>query len=143
MSEIREFVTYKLNQEYYGIAIDNVENIEKVLPITRVPYTPGYVKGVVNLRGIIVPVIDLRIRFGLEAVVASEESRIIIVNLEDHKVGMLVDSSSEVLQISDDDIDASPNIKKDNNNEFVKNIGKKDGRIIMLIDLLKVVNVEN
>jgi len=143
MSEIREFVTYKLNQEYYGIAIDNVENIEKVLPITRVPYTPGYVKGVVNLRGIIVPVIDLRIRFGLEAVAASEESRIIIVNLEDHKVGMLVDSSSEVLQISDDDIDASPNIKKDNNNEFVKNIGKKDGRIIMLIDLLKVVNVEN
>jgi len=143
MSEIREFVTYKLNQEYYGIAIDNVENIEKVLPITRVPYTPGYVKGVVNLRGIIVPVIDLRIRFGLEAVAASEESRIIIVNLEDHKVGMLVDSSSEVLQISDDDIDASPNIKKDNNNEFVKNIGKKDERIIMLIDLLKVVNVEN
>jgi purine-binding chemotaxis protein CheW len=143
MSEIREFVTYKLNQEYYGIAIDNVENIEKVLPITRVPYTPSYVKGVVNLRGIIVPVIDLRIRFGLEPVKASEESRIIIVNLEDHKVGMLVDSSSEVLQISEDDIDASPNIRKDNNNEFVKNIGKKDERIIMLIDLLKVVNVEN
>jgi len=114
MSEIREFVTYKLNQEYYGIAIDNVENIEKVLPITRVPYTPSYVKGVVNLRGIIVPVIDLRIRFGLEPVTASEESRIIIVNLEDHKVGMLVDSSSEVLQISEDDIDASPIIKKDN-----------------------------
>jgi len=143
MSEIREFVTYKLNQEYYGIAIDNVENIEKVLPITRVPYTPSYVKGVVNLRGIIVPVIDLRIRFGLEPVTASEESRIIIVNLEDHKVGMLVDSSSEVLQISEDDIDASPIIKKDNNNEFIKNIGKKDERIIMLIDLLKVVNVEN
>lgn len=143
MSEIKEFVTYKLNQEYYGIAIDNVENIEKVLPITRVPYTPSYVKGVVNLRGIIVPVIDLRIRFGLEPVIASEESRIIIVNLEDHKVGMLVDSSSEVLQISEDDIDASPIIKKDNNNEFIKNIGKKDERIIMLIDLLKVVNVEN
>lgn len=143
MSEIREFVTYKLNQEYYGIGIDNVENIEKVLPITRVPYTPNYVRGVVNLRGIIVPVIDLRIRFGLAPKEATEESRIIIVNLEDHKVGMLVDSSSEVLQISDDDIDAAPAVRKDNNNEFVKNIGKKDERIIMLIDLLKVVNVES
>lgn len=142
MSEIREFVTYKLNEEYYGIAINNVENIEKVLPITRVPYTPNYVKGVVNLRGIIVPVVDLRLRFGLAAKDATDESRIIIVNVDEHKIGMLVDSSSEVLQISDDNIDAAPNVRKDNNNEFIRHIGKKDERIIMLIDLMKVLNME-
>ncbi len=142
MSEIKEFVTFKLNQEHYGIDINNVENIEKVLPITRVPYSSQYVKGVVNLRGIIVPVVDLRSRFGLEAKPATDESRIIIINLEDMKIGMLVDSSSEVLQISEDDIDASPNVKKDINNEFIKNIGKKNGRIIMLIDLFKVLNIE-
>lgn len=142
MSEIKEFVTFKLNQEHYGIDINNVENIEKVLPITRVPYSSQYVKGVVNLRGIIVPVVDLRSRFGLEAKLATDESRIIIINLEDMKIGMLVDSSSEVLQISEDDIDASPNVKKDINNEFIKNIGKKNGRIIMLIDLFKVLNIE-
>lgn len=142
MSELREFVTFRLNQEYYGINIQNVENIEKVLPITRIPHTINYVKGVVNLRGIIVPVVDLRARFGLVKKANTDESRIIIVNLEDNKIGMLVDSSSEVLQITDDDIDASPNVKKEFNNEFVKNIGKKNGRIIMLIDLYKVLNIE-
>ena len=142
MSEMREFVTYKLNEEYYGIAINNVENIEKVLPITRVPYTQNYVKGVVNLRGIIVPVVDLRARFGLAPKPTTDESRIIIVNVDELKIGMLVDSSSEVLQISDDDIDAAPNVRKDNNNEFIKYIGKKNERIIMLIDLMKVLNMD-
>ncbi len=143
MSDIREFVTFRLNQEYYGINIQNVENIERVLPITRIPYTLNYIKGVVNLRGIIVPVVDLRARFGLEKKSHTDESRIIIVNLEDNKIGMLVDSSSEVLQISEDDIDAAPSVKKEVNNEFIKNIGKKNGRIIMLIDLHKVLNIEH
>jgi purine-binding chemotaxis protein CheW len=143
MSEFREFVTFRLNQEYYGINIQNVENIEKVLPITRVPYTQNYIKGVVNLRGIIVPVVDLRARFGLEPKPVSEETRIIIVNLDENKIGMLVDSSSEVLQITDEDIDAAPNVKKEINNEFIKNIGKKSGCIIMLIDLYKVLNIEH
>ena len=143
MSDIREFVTFRLNQEYYGINIQNVENIERVLPITRIPYTLNYIKGVVNLRGIIVPVVDLRARFGLEKKNHTDESRIIIVNLEDNKIGMLVDSSSEVLQISEDDIDAAPSVKKEVNNEFIKNIGKKNGRIIMLIDLHKVLNIEH
>lgn len=143
MSEFREFVTFRLNQEYYGINIQNVENIEKVLPITRIPYTQNYIKGVVNLRGIIVPVVDLRARFGLEPKPVSEETRIIIVNLDENKIGMLVDSSSEVLQITDEDIDAAPNVKKEINNEFIKNIGKKSGRIIMLIDLYKVLNIEH
>ncbi|MCA0384161.1 MAG: chemotaxis protein CheW [Firmicutes bacterium] len=143
MSDMREFVTFRLNQEYYGINIQNVENIEKVLPITRIPYTLNYVKGVINLRGIIVPVVDLRARFGLEKRTTTDESRIIIVNLEDNKIGMLVDSSSEVLQISEDDIDAAPNVRREFNNEFIKNIGKKNGRIIMLIDLHKVLNIEH
>ena len=94
-------------------------------------------------RGIIVPVVDLRVRFGLLKKPNTDESRIIIVNLDDNKIGMLVDSSSEVLQITDEDIDASPNVKKEFNNEFVKNIGKKNGRIIMLIDLYKVLNIEH
>lgn len=141
MSDMREFVTFRLNQEYYGVNINNVENIERVLPITRIPYTLNYVRGVINLRGIIVPVVDLRARFGLLPKDTTDESRIIIVNLEEMKIGMLVDSSSEVLQISVDDIDAAPSVKGDNN-DFIKNIGKKNGRIIMLIDLHKVLNIE-
>ena len=143
MSDMREFVTFRLNQEFYGINIQNVENIEKVLPITRIPYTLNYIKGVVNLRGIIVPVVDLRARFGLEKRNHTDESRIIIVNLEDNKIGMLVDSSSEVLQNDESDIDAARNVRKEINNEFIKNIGKKNGRIIMLIDLHKVLNIDH
>ena len=81
--------------------------------------------------------------FGLEKRPVCDESRIIIVNLEDNKIGMLVDASSEVLQIAEEDIDASPNVKKEADNEFVKNIGKKNGRIIMLIDLHKVLGIEH
>lgn len=142
MSNIREFVTFRLNQEFYGININNVENIEKVLPITRIPYTEKHIKGVINLRGIIVPVVDLRARFDLEPREANDESRIIIINTEEMKIGMLVDASSEVLQISEDDIDASPNVRKEHDNEFIKNIGKKDGRIIMLIDINRVLNID-
>lgn len=142
MSAFKEYVTFRLNQEYYGIDINNVENIEKVLPITRIPYTQKHVKGVINLRGIIVPVVDLRQRFGLEPKKQGDEARIIIINLEEMKIGMLVDSSSEVLQISDDEVDAAPNVRKDYDSEFIKNIGKKDGRIIMLIDLHKVLNID-
>lgn len=143
MSSFNEFVTFRLNQEFYGIDINNVENIEKVLPITRIPYTPSYVKGVINLRGIIVPVVDLRARFSMEPKDPSDESRIIIINTEEMKIGMLVDASSEVLQIEDDQIDGAPNIKQDVDDEFIKSIGKKEGRIIMLIDLQKVLNLEN
>ncbi|MGX8797986.1 chemotaxis protein CheW [Fusibacter sp. JL298sf-3] len=141
MSAFKEYVTFRLNQEYYGIDINNVENIEKVLPITRIPYTQKHIKGVINLRGIIVPVVDLRKRFNLESVALGDEARIIIINLEEMKIGMLVDSSSEVLQIYDEEIDAAPNVRKDYDSEFIKSIGKKDGRIIMLIDLNKVLNI--
>lgn len=80
MSLSTEYVIFKLNGEHYGIDIKNVENIEKLIPITRVPYTENFVEGVVNLRGVIIPVVDLRRRFGLETRVLDDESRIIIVN---------------------------------------------------------------
>lgn len=142
MSEMKEFVIFRLNQEHYGIDIQYVENIEKIVPITRVPYTEPYVEGVVNLRGIIVPIVSLRKRFGLVEIPLSEEARIIIVNLGEYKIGLMVDSSSEVLQISTDNIDAAPNIRKDARADFIQNIGKKDGRVVMLIDLCKVLDIE-
>jgi len=142
MSDIREFVLFKLNEEYYGIDINIVENIEKVLPITRVPYTQNYMEGVINLRGNIVPVVDLRARFGLEKKESTDESRIIITNIDEIKIGMLVDASSEVSQLSQDEIDLAPSINRDIDADFIKNVGKKDGRIIMLLNLKKVLGIE-
>ncbi len=139
--DMREYVVFKVNKESYGIDIKYVENIERMLPITRVPYTTEYVEGVVNLRGNIIPVIDLRSRFGIPRIGYGDESRIIIVNFREYMVGMIADSSSEVLQIDRSTIDPAPSIK-DGINDFVLEIGKKDDRIIMLIDLQKTLGLE-
>lgn len=142
MEELRDFVIFKLNQENYGINISYVENIEKLVPITRVPYTEPQVKGVVNLRGIIVPVIDVRIRFGMEPIEPTDNSRIIIVNVDEYKIGLLVDASSETISIYDNDIDPAPSVKRDAASEYVKNIGIKEGRLIMLVDMYKILGME-
>jgi len=142
MSTIREYVIFKLAGEHYGIDIGNVENIEKPFAITRVPYTESYVVGVVNLRGNIIPVIDLRKRFALEKKEFDEETRIIIVNVNELNIGMVVDSSSEVLQLDRENVDLAPSINNKSTMNFVKEIGKNDGRIVMLIDLKKVLGVE-
>lgn len=138
----REYVIFKLVGENYGVEVKYVENIEKYTEITRVPYTEPSVKGVVNLRGIIVPIIDLRKKFGLPAAEPNENSRMIIVNYDDNKLGMLVDSSSETYQINDEDIDTAATLSRESSIEYISSIGKKDGRVVMLIDIAKVLDVE-
>ncbi|SHJ91305.1 chemotaxis protein CheW [Paramaledivibacter caminithermalis] len=140
---IKEYVVFKLDNEYYGIDIHNVETIEKVMPMTRVPYTKDFVKGVINLRGNVVPVIDLRKRFDLSMKEYDENSRIIIVKLDEITVGMTVDSSSEVIQLSEKDIEEAPSLKGTSEENFVKCIGKKDKRIIMIIDLYKILDIND
>lgn len=138
-----EYVVFKLNDEYYGIDIHNVENIEKLLTITRVPYTENHIEGVVNLRGNVIPVVDLRKRFDLPKKDFDDETRIIIVNINELKVGMIVDSSSEVLKLEREDIDAAPAIRGSINVDFIREIGKSEGRIVMLVDLKKVLGIDN
>ena len=142
MSNIQEYVVFKVNEESYGIDIKYVENIEKMLTITRVPYTETHVEGVVNLRGNVIPVIDLRKRFSIPRKEFTDESRIIIVNYKEYTVGMIADSSSEVFQIDRDNVDPAPSIKA-GSDDFVREIGKYDGRIVMLIDLKKVLGIES
>jgi purine-binding chemotaxis protein CheW len=139
--DYKEYVIFKLADESYGIDIDHVENIEKHLDITRVPYTKKYIKGVINLRGIIIPVIDVRTRFGLEAQEEDKDTRIMIVNQSELKVGLVVDASSEVLQINDSNIEPAPRVTG-TEDDYVSSIGKDNGRIIMLVDLEKVLEIE-
>ncbi|WZL74866.1 chemotaxis protein CheW [Clostridiaceae bacterium 35-E11] len=139
-----QYVLFRLDNEYYGIDILNVQTIEKVMNITRVPRALDYVEGVINLRGEIVPVINLRKRFLLPEIKVNEESRIIIVSIEDTVIGLLVDGSSEVLQLAAEDIDDVSNITDSIRNDYIKGIGKKDNRIIILLDLKKVLgSIEN
>lgn len=137
----KEYVIFRLADESYGIDIDFVENIEKHTDITRVPYTEKYIQGVINLRGNIIPVINVRKRFKLEDKSADKDSRIMIINLNDLKVGLLVDASSEVLQIEDESIEPAPSVTGADD-DYVSEIGKDNGRIIMIIDLEKLLELE-
>ena len=141
MSKQREFVIFKLDGEYYGLNIHNVENIEKRFDITRVPHSKHYIKGIINLRGNVIPIVDLRTRFNLPAIEFNDDTRIIIINHRELKIGIIVDSSSETLQLSEDAIDPAPSIKSSQEEDFVREIGKHNNRIIMLIDLKKVLGL--
>ncbi|MEJ8554426.1 chemotaxis protein CheW [Tepidibacter sp. Z1-5] len=133
------YVIFKLKNEFYGININYVQTIEKMIEITRVPKANAYVKGVINLRGEIVPVIDLRKRFNIESSDYDKDSRIIVNKIEDVLVGFIVDSATEVKEIYKDDIDYSI-VDEGFNDGFIKGIGKIEEQIIILIDVNKVLD---
>lgn len=138
-----KFVIFKLANQYYGIDIYNVQVIEKNTSFTRVPNAEQYVKGVINLRGDVVPVIDLVERFGITSSKESNESRIIIVNVKDILIGLIVDSSSEVLVLNKENIDNTPSLGEQPPEAFIKGVGKKEGRLIMLLDLEKIIGLKD
>lgn len=138
-----QYVVFKLAEEYYGIDIYKVKIIEKLMDLTRVPNAPEYIEGVVNLRGEVVTVIDLRKRFGFEERDYDGDVRIIIVGVEDMVVGLIVDSSSEVIHLSSDQIDPPPQLDEKGARGFVNAIGKSDERLIMILDLEKVLDIKN
>lgn len=138
--DYREYVIFRLAGESYGVDIDNVENIERHIEITRVPYTKKFIQGVINLRGNIIPVINVRKRFGIEALDIDSETRIMIINHNELTVGLLVDSSSEVMQIGNENIEKAP-VVLGGDDDFVSDIGKVDGRIIMLVELGKLLDI--
>lgn len=137
-----QYVIFKLGEEYYGVDIYNVKTIEKVSQFTRVPNSPNYIKGVINLRGEVVAVMDIRKRLGLDSIEIDNDTRIIIVNDEDMVLGLMVDSSSEVIQLNNNEIDNPPSIGDSISSEYINGIGKKDGRIIILLNLSKILGLD-
>lgn len=136
-----QFVIFKLDTEHYGIKIDNVETIERNMEITRVPKTQTYIRGVINLRGEIVPIIDLRERLGLPRKEHDSETRIIVNKIQDLLIGYIVDATSEVKEILPEQIDYT-NFEENQTQTFVRGIGKIDGRMIILLDIDKILEKE-
>lgn len=136
-----QFVVFELDNEEYGIDILRVKTIEKMTNITRVPKTVSYIKGVINLRGEIVPIIDLREKFKLDKKEESDNTRIIIVYVDDINVGLIVDSASKVIEISKDMIELPPESLGNNEQNNIYGIGKLDDKIITLLDIKKMLNI--
>ncbi len=134
----QQCVIFKLQNESYGVDIASVEGIIKMQEITVMPHAPSFVDGITNLRGSVVPVIDLRRRFGMPSAEHTRDTRIVIVNLEGKKVGMTVDEVSEVIHIHDSQIEPAPSIVTTIDSGFIKGIAKDTGRLVILINLQQV-----
>jgi purine-binding chemotaxis protein CheW len=139
----QQLVIFELANEFYGINIAVVESIIKMQAITHLPQTPAYVKGVTNLRGSVLPVIDLRSRFALEPKEDTRQTRIIIVTMGSIKVGVTVDGVSEVLRVSDELIEPLPPMVNSVNSVFLKGIVRLENRLIILLELGKVLDLND
>ena len=135
-------VTFLVNEQRYAIATDSVRSIIPVREMTYVPGAPGCVAGIINLRGQIIAVVDLAKRLNIEAGEMSGDTRIIVVEGEDIKVGMIVDSGSEVLRVSADAVEPSPTLATDISAVYLQGVVKQDNRLIILLDLTKVLSLD-
>ncbi|MCL4551501.1 MAG: chemotaxis protein CheW [Bacteroidetes bacterium] len=137
-NELLQLVSFKIGNEEFGVDILNVQEINKMTQITKVPNSPDFVEGVINLRGRVIPVIDLRNRLGLERKQHNKDTRIIVVNVGDKVFGFIVDSVNEVLRVPADIFEAPPEIVAGVGSEFISSVGKLEDRLLILIDLNKI-----
>jgi purine-binding chemotaxis protein CheW len=133
-----QLVSFRLDQEEYGIEITHVREIILLGAITRVPQTPDYVKGLINLRSTVIPVIDLRIRFGLPECQATDASRIMVVNVGGKTIGIVVDAVSEVLRVSTDQIAPPPPTVVNLGTEYITGLVKLEKQMLILLDIDRV-----
>ena len=140
VGETTQFIVIKLGDEQYGIDIKYIDNIVRMQHITRVPKVDAYLKGVINLRGEVIPVMSIRIKMGLEPDVETKSSRIIILKLEQHgTIGVIVDEVKEVVTLDNNQIERIAYDSKEDKDSFLCGIGKCEGGLISLLDLNAVV----
>jgi len=133
-----KYLTFGLEDEEYGLEILKVREIIGMMGITAVPRTPDFVMGVINLRGNVIPVIDLRLKFGMPHADQTEETCIIVVDVGEMEMGILVDRVSEVLDITDEEIQPAPDFGVAVNTNFILGIGKAAGKVTILLDISEV-----
>lgn len=141
-SLVRKMIVFQLKEEEYAVSVQEIGSIERMVPITRVPQTPEHVKGVINLRGVVTPIIDLRLRFGFEAAEITDATRILIVYINDMEVGLIVDSANDVMDIPEDMIESNPEVIGSIDVDYIEGVAKVDNRLFILLDLHKVLHLE-
>lgn len=141
-TNILQLVSFKIDSEEFGVDILKVQEINRIMEITQIPNTPDYVEGVVNLRGRIIPIVDLRTRLNFEKREHDSNTRIIVVELVARTVGFIVDEVSEVLRLPKNIIEAPPAMVSGINSEYITAIGKLEDRLLILLELEKVLTTE-
>ena len=146
ITEVVQYLTFKLDEEVFAININKIREVIELTTVTKVPRTPDFMCGVINLRGGVVPVIDLRIKFGIKVAERTVDTCIIIVEVtlegETTLIGALVDSVQEVSEFESDQIEPAPKIGTRLNTEFIEGMGKRDNEFIMILDMDRVFSSE-
>jgi purine-binding chemotaxis protein CheW len=133
-----QVVGFRIGRETFGLPISMVREIVRVPEVTSVPNAPEYIEGVINLRGRIIPVVDLRKRFGEKVIEANKKNRIVVVELEGRTIGLMVHAASEVLKIPPSEIEAPHNVFQEGELDYITGVGKLNGRLVILLDLNRV-----
>ena len=134
-----KFLTFCMGNEFYGIEIEYVTEIIGLQPITEIPEMPEYIKGIINLRGKIIPVMDVRLRFKKPFREYNDRTCIVVIDIKEVSIGLIVDSVSEVISISDEEIVVPPSMAKEGN-KYIKGIGKVGSDVKLLLDSDKLLN---
>jgi len=142
-SDSTQYIVVKIGREQYGINIKYIQNIVRMQNITRVPKAPYYIKGVINLRGEIIPVMSIRLRFGLEAEEDTFNTRIIIVKIAGQAIGLIVDEVKEVIDLPEEDIQVVSRDANDEKSNYVIGVGKIKSELVTLLNLEGFINVTN
>lgn len=142
----QQYLTFMLSSEMFAVAILNVKEIIEYGAITEIPMLPGFIRGVINLRGSVVPVIDLSCRFGGTATVVARRTCIIIIEMTEgdikQDIGVMVDAVSEVLEIAESEIEPSPTFGAKIRTDFISGMGKVNGKFVIILDVARVLSVE-
>ena len=134
-----QYLTFGIDDEEFGIEIANIKEIISICRITKVPETPKYLKGIINLRGDIIPVIDVRARFLKPEKEYDDLTCIVVIDFEEYSLGLIVDEVKEVVFINEENVTPPPSAKQKYQNQFIKNIGNVDNKVKLILDLKKVI----
>ena len=132
--EIRQFISFSVGEEEYGLELLRVKEVIRVREITWLPKAPSFVKGIINLRGDVIPIIDLRDKFGLDPREDTAQTRVIVVELEGRLTGLVVDSASQVVRIPGDQVDPPPAVPGSFSQELITGVGKLEDSLIILLN---------
>lgn len=137
MSKIKQYLTFALKGQPYGVPIEAIREINRVTDITPVPQTPPFVAGVMNLRGKVIPVVDLRMKFGMEETAHTKHTCIIVIESDTGHVGMIVDAVSGVIDLTEEQIEPRPVMGEESRLAYVIGMGKIDNSVVILVDIVK------
>jgi purine-binding chemotaxis protein CheW len=138
MEKELQVVGFRIGRETFGLPISMVREIVRVPEITSVPNAPDYIEGVINLRGRIIPIVDLRKRFGQKSFEPNKKNRIVVVEVETRLIGLIVNSASEVLRIPPSEIEEPSNVFQEGELNYITGVGKLKGRLVILLDLSRI-----